>query len=115
MTTVMSYTYRCSSLIFTSLLAGTLVAAGGNYVRNTMSGRDEGNVWPFLEREDGLYDLEQWNPEYWRRFSTFLEETAQRDIVVQIEVWATSVSSVCRSGIHAVPDLLSGDRQNIFI
>jgi len=29
------------------------------------------------------------HPEYWRRFSTFLEETAQRDIVVQIGVWAT--------------------------
>jgi hypothetical protein len=67
----------------------SLVAAGGNYVRNTMSSRDPGNVWPFVQREDGLYDLEQWNEEYWRRFSTFLGETAKRDIVVQIEIWAT--------------------------
>jgi hypothetical protein len=67
----------------------SLAAAGGNYVRNTMSSRDPGNVWPFIQREDGLYDLEQWNEEYWRRFSTFLEETAKRDIVVQMEVWAT--------------------------
>ena len=35
----------------------TLVAAGGNYVRCTMSSRDEGNVWPFAKSGD-LYDLE---------------------------------------------------------
>lgn len=73
-----------------------LKSVGGNYVRCTMSCRDEGDVWPFkkhaLERSEGtgdLYDLEQWNGEFWRRFSTFLELTAERDIIVQIEVWAT--------------------------
>jgi hypothetical protein len=66
-----------------------LVSAGGNYVRNTMSSRDSGNVWAFQKLETGLYDLNQWNDEYWQRFSTFLEETAKRDIIVQIEIWAT--------------------------
>src|SRR5690606_326694 len=33
--------------------------AGGNYVRNTMSSRDEGNLWPFARRDDGKYDLER--------------------------------------------------------
>ena len=66
-----------------------LTENGGNYVRNTMSSRDTGNVWPFQMMEDGLYDLNEFNEEYWNRFETFLAETAARDIVVQIEVWAT--------------------------
>ena len=65
-----------------------LKAAGGNYVRCTMSCRDEGNVWPFAQSGE-TYDLERFNPEFWRRFETFLAETARRDVIVQIEVWAT--------------------------
>lgn len=48
-------------------------AVGGNYVRNTMSGREppqtsEGRLpyrceWPF-GREGDRFDLEQWNGEY---------------------------------------------------
>jgi hypothetical protein len=63
--------------------------AGGNYIRNTMSDRNDMGfeVYPFLQRTDGKYDLEQWNDEYWQRFERMLELTAERDIVVQIEVW----------------------------
>lgn len=66
-----------------------IAAAGGNYVRNTMSDRKDGGweVYPFAQRDDGKYDLTQWNPEYWNRFESFLEETAKRKIFVQIEVW----------------------------
>jgi len=66
----------------------TLASCGGNYVRCTMSCRDDGNVWPFAKKGD-TYDLEQFAPEFWRRFEVFLSETARRDIIVQIEVWAT--------------------------
>jgi hypothetical protein len=64
-------------------------AVGGNYIRNTMSDRkDKGfEVYPFQARPDGKYDLEQWNEEYWRRFENMLRWTAERDILVQIEVW----------------------------
>ena len=64
-------------------------AAGGNYVRNTMSDRpDKGfEVYPFAKRDDGKYDLSKWNDEYWNRFERFLALTAERDIIVQIEVW----------------------------
>ncbi len=64
-------------------------AAGGNVVRNTMSDRKDAGfeVYPFLQLENGKYDLGQWNPEYWDRFATFLSETHQRQIFVQIEVW----------------------------
>ncbi|MEQ9380505.1 MAG: putative collagen-binding domain-containing protein [Imperialibacter sp.] len=66
-----------------------LQSAGGNYVRCTMSSRDVGNVWAFGKTAEGIYDLETWNEAYWQRFETFLQETAKRDIVVQLEVWAT--------------------------
>lgn len=66
-----------------------IAAAGGNVVRNTMSDRkDKGfELYPFLQLENGKYDLDQWNPEYWERFDRFLQETAERKIFVQIEVW----------------------------
>ena len=64
-----------------------LKSVGGNYVRCTMSCRDKGNAWPFARKGD-RYDLDQWNDEFWRRFETFLAETARRGIIVQIEVWA---------------------------
>ncbi|RMG56568.1 MAG: hypothetical protein D6722_26315 [Bacteroidetes bacterium] len=66
-----------------------LQAAGGNYVRNTMSSRDPGNRWPFFRQADGLYDLRRMDSAYWARFEGFLAATHARDIVVQLEVWAT--------------------------
>ncbi len=66
-----------------------LLASGGNYVRNTMSSRDEGNLWAFHLQEDGLYDLNKWNNAYWERFDHFLKACEERDIIVQIEIWAT--------------------------
>ncbi|MEA3462563.1 MAG: hypothetical protein U9R49_11830 [Bacteroidota bacterium] len=67
-----------------------LASVGGNYVRNTMSSRDSGNVWAFhIDLESGLYDLNKWNQEYWNRFQSLLELTSQREIVVQVEIWAT--------------------------
>jgi hypothetical protein len=65
-----------------------LKSVGGNYVRCTMSGRDEGNVWPFKQVND-KFDLDQWDEEYWRRFEDFLKRTHERDIIVQVEIWAT--------------------------
>ncbi len=66
-----------------------IVAAGGNVVRNTMSDRQDAGfeVYPYLQLPNGKYDLNQWNPDYWQRFETFLAQTAKRSIVVQIEVW----------------------------
>ena len=67
-----------------------LASVGGNYVRNTMSSRDSGNVWAFhLDPETGLYDLAKWNEAYWNRFQALLELTSAREIIVQVEVWAT--------------------------
>ena len=67
-----------------------LKSIGGNYLRNTLSSRDEGNLWPFfLDESNNLYDLDRWNNDYWLRLEKFLELTSKRDIVVQLEVWAT--------------------------
>jgi hypothetical protein len=63
-----------------------LVSVGGNYVRNTMSHRDEGNEFPYVRLANGKFDLDQPNPEYWERFDRFLKLTRERDIIVQIEM-----------------------------
>ncbi len=64
-----------------------LYNVGGNYIRNTMSSRDSGNIWPFYQQPDGLYDLDKWNAAYWDKFVSLLEHTNERDIIVQIEMW----------------------------
>ncbi len=64
-----------------------LASVGGNYIRNTMSDRDAGDAYPYKRLPNGQYDLDQWDEEYWRRFSTMLRLTRERDIVVQVEVW----------------------------
>lgn len=66
----------------------TLNRLGGNYIRGTLSCRDEGNVWPF-EKAGGKYDLNRWNTEFWERLRRCCEESLKRDIIVQFEVWAT--------------------------
>ena len=50
--------------------------------------RGETALWPFARQGD-RYDLDQWNEEYWRLFETFLQETQARDIITDIELWAT--------------------------
>src|SRR5699024_2028398 len=64
-----------------------MASVGGNYVRNTMSDRDEGEVYAFREIKEGTYDLDQWNKEYWNRLEFFLQETSKRDIIVQLTLW----------------------------
>ena len=66
----------------------TLQKCGGNYIRCTLSCRDEGNVWPY-EKVGELYDLNRFNPEFWERLERCLKESQKRDIIVQIEFWAT--------------------------
>ncbi len=36
-----------------------------------------------------MYDLEKWNKAYWEKFESFLKACNERDIFVQIELWAT--------------------------
>ncbi len=66
----------------------TLQKLGGNYIRCTLSCRDEGNVWPY-QKVGELYDLNRFNPEFWERLENCLRESQKRDIIVQIEFWAT--------------------------
>lgn len=65
-----------------------LKSVGGNYVRCTMSSRDEGDVWPFeRDSQTGLYDLNRPGKAYWVRFERFLQLAAARDIIAQFEMW----------------------------
>ena len=67
-----------------------LAEVGGNYIRCTMSSRqDRGfEVRAFKRLPNGKYDLDRWNPEYWKRFERMLRLTEERDIVPQVELWA---------------------------
>ncbi len=38
-----------------------LAGIGGNYIRCTLSCRDEGDVWPYVKKNN-RYDLEAFNP-----------------------------------------------------
>ncbi len=64
-------------------------AAGGNYIRCTMSSRDADNLKPYSKNEEGLYDLGRPNPAYWEKLQKLLELCKERSIIVQIEIWAT--------------------------
>jgi hypothetical protein len=64
-----------------------LISVGGNYVRNTMSDRDEGDIYAFKEVRKGVYDLSEWNNDYSDRLEFFLSETSKRDIIVQLSLW----------------------------
>ncbi len=60
---------------------------GGNYVRNTMSQREDIHLKPYALQNDGTFNLDQWNTDYWSRFENMLKWTNERNIIVQIEVW----------------------------
>src|SRR5690606_14065816 len=62
-------------------------SVGGNYVRNTMSSRDTGNLAPF-EKSGKMFNPDKFNKNYWDRLDHFLKLTSERKIFVQIEVWA---------------------------
>lgn len=67
---------------------GTIANAGGNYIRNVMTqGPLEGNPMPWRQLSNGDYDLNQWNSDYWDRFSSFLQKAKQRDIIVHVTLW----------------------------
>jgi len=61
--------------------------SGGNYIRNTLSSRDPGNLWMFAQQQDGRYDLSKGNDAYYRRLEQLLAWCFARDIIVQYELW----------------------------
>ena len=64
-----------------------MVSVGGNYVRNTMSQREGLDLKAHKRLANGKFDLKQWNPAYWNRFSNCLKWCSEKDIIIQIEVW----------------------------
>lgn len=77
-----------------------LQSLGGNYVRNTMSDRDEDNIFAHAKNSGGKFDLTVWNEAYWERLETFLEETSKRDIIVQLSLWDHFDLGSSRFAIH---------------
>jgi len=65
-----------------------LARNGGNYIRLTLSSRDEHDVWPHqLSPQTGLYDLSKFSTEYFERIEKFLQHCYDRDVIAQIEFW----------------------------
>jgi hypothetical protein len=64
-----------------------MVVVGANYVRNTMSQREDVDLKPHQRLPGGKFDLDQWNDEYWQRFADCLRWCHEREIIIQIEVW----------------------------
>lgn len=62
-------------------------SVGVNYLRNTMSQREAKELKPYRLLDNGKFDLDEWNDEYWLRFERMLSGTRRRGIIVQIEVW----------------------------
>ena len=54
-----------------------------------MSSADSTRPWPFARTGDDRYDLNRFNPDYWERFERLLEQAYRRNVVVQVEIWAT--------------------------
>lgn len=66
-----------------------LAAVGGNYVRNTMAFSRAEDAWPYQMNDEGKFDLDRFNPEFFERFEQLLQLAFERDIIVQVEIWAT--------------------------
>jgi hypothetical protein len=64
-----------------------MASTGANYVRNTMSQREGVELKAHKLLDNGKFDMDQWNPEYWKRFENCLRWCRERDIIMQIEVW----------------------------
>ena len=64
-----------------------IVSVGGNYVRNTMSQREGLDLKAHKKLDNGKFDLRQWNPTYWNRFSDCLKWCSEKNVIIQIEVW----------------------------
>lgn len=65
----------------------SLKAIGGNYIRVTMSiGGLKGGMFAAM-KDEGYYDLNSWNDEYWNQLEHVLRLSYERDIIVQLEVW----------------------------
>lgn len=71
-----------------------LQSVGGNYLRNVINCRqrafpelsDEGMASPFTEA-GGLFDLSDYNEDFFQRLRTFLEMTEQRGFIIETELW----------------------------
>lgn len=63
-----------------------LVSVGGNFLRNTLSTRDDGNTLPY-KLVNGRFEFSEENDLFWDKLGFFLRETKKRNIFVQLTLW----------------------------
>ena len=92
-------TLEADGLNYTRLFGGSYLevpAKSFGILRNDLAPRSGRYVAPWARSEvtgyaggGNKFDLEQWEPEYFRRFHDFLEEAAQRGIVVELTLFSS--------------------------
>ncbi|MEA2062491.1 MAG: FG-GAP-like repeat-containing protein, partial [Gemmatimonadota bacterium] len=60
---------------------------GGNCFRLHLTQGALGKGAPWKQLADGSYDLNRWNPLYWNRLRTFMDDALRRGIYPFIQIW----------------------------
>ncbi len=47
------------------------------------------HAWSFQMNQEGRFDMDRFSPEFFERFECLLQMAYERDIIVQVEIWAT--------------------------
>ncbi|HUO32572.1 MAG TPA: hypothetical protein VMU80_25390 [Bryobacteraceae bacterium] len=77
---------------YTRLFGGSYREVAGQSFgirRNTLAPVKGRYIAPWAQAGDGRFDLERWNPEYFRRYHEFLSEAAERGIVVEVSLFTS--------------------------
>ncbi|HVN03493.1 MAG TPA: hypothetical protein VMT86_03685 [Bryobacteraceae bacterium] len=77
---------------YTRLFGGSYREVAGQSFgirRNTLAPVNGRYVAPWAQTAGGRYDLERWNPEFFRRYHEFLSEAARRGIVVEVSLFTS--------------------------
>jgi hypothetical protein len=76
-------------LNLTRIFTGVYREAPGDFgiTRNTLAPRDEAFVAPYAKGAGGKFDLNRWNPAYWARLHSFIEEAHRLGIVVEVTIF----------------------------
>lgn len=80
----------------TRVFSGSFIEPADKFVvgrQNTLAPRPGRFVSPWARSEDGKFDLEVWNPEYFARLTDFVAEAAERKIVVELVLFSALYES----------------------
>ncbi len=100
---------------YTRIFAGTYLEPVDNIFgieKNTLAPQPDRYIAPW-EKENGKYDLEQFNPEFFVRLKDFISEAREREIIVEVtlfsSIYAENAWDLCpfngRNNVNGVGDI----------